>query len=501
MTRSRSLAAVVAAGAVVAVVLAPASPAAASVAPAISVDSPSANEILADGVTISGNASMPGSLDNMGTVRVSLTSSVGAAVPAPCDPCSDGNGQSVSFSWSPDLPRNGPYVAHVSAGGSQFLLGVLDGEATSDATVPFRMEVKPADPAGVRAEANPDQTVRVTWARNGEPDMIAYRVQRKDPGASTFHDVVGAVAQPSGGSAVSVADPVPVSGGGTVVYQVQAIRAGRSGDASTAVGSAFSTTEVVVAAPVVAGAPGAPPAGPPENAAPTPNLSAFLSGGAALPKASLPDTPSIPDGGFNENLPFAIPPANSGRAGDDALGIGAGSSGNGTRAILIPIAGGFLLCLVAFHVRRFNGWLAAAPGARARPRTPISPPPAAQGRFGGPTFKPPPAPAPDPTPTAPAPAPAASWLLTATATQPKPPPKPLEAAPGVRILGDAPPKPTSLESWLKPSSHKAPVADDGDNDDDAKWAALTPAPSPEPPAKPRWDDILVKPGAGTTRRS
>ncbi|HEX8771080.1 MAG TPA: hypothetical protein VF711_09975, partial [Acidimicrobiales bacterium] len=225
----------------IAVVVGPASPAGASVPPAITVDSPPGNAVLTDQPTISGRATMPGLGDTVDNISINLTSPAGADLPDPCDPCSADHEQTASFFWSPRLERNGPYQAHVAAVGSQFLFSVLQGQGTSEATVSFRMEVAPASPADVRAEASAGQTVRVIWDRNGEADMIAYRVQRKDPGASTFQDVGGAVPQPSGGSVVSIEDSA-AGPGGTFVYQVQAIRAGRSGDASTAVGSRFSAT-------------------------------------------------------------------------------------------------------------------------------------------------------------------------------------------------------------------------------------------------------------------
>ncbi|HUQ64265.1 MAG TPA: hypothetical protein VM121_10970 [Acidimicrobiales bacterium] len=519
MNRLRPVAACAAAGVVIVVVVGMASPAGAAVPPTITVESPSANAVLIEEPTISGNVDMPGSLDSVRNVAVSLVSSPGSDTPAPCDPCGSGDGSSVSFSWSPQLSRNGPYQGRVTATGSQFLLGVFDGETTSEATVSFRMEVAPADPADVRVETNPDRTVRVTWARNSEPDMIAYRVQRKDPGSSTFRDVGGAVPQPASGSAVSIADPATAQGAGTFVYQVQAIRVGRSGNASTAVGSGFSSSEVLIAPP--AGAPPPPGAAatpPAENAAPTPNLSSFLKGsGGGLPNAALPNTPQIPDGGFDQNLPFVIPPASAGgRSNDDALGIEAASSGNSARAVLIPVAGGLLLCLAAFHVRRFNGRLASVPNAGVG---------VGVGAGAGVGVKLDPVPDFSPATTS-AHAPAATWLLSASPGAAKAAPAPPRVSTGVRVLADAPKKsPQSFDKWLKGS---APSADNevddasaeedrGDHepldadllDDDAKWAPLTapsqpflPKPTPSTGAEePAWDDILVEPGSGTTRRS
>ncbi|MDQ6927836.1 MAG: fibronectin type III domain-containing protein [Actinomycetota bacterium] len=502
----RPLAAASAAGVVVAIVFGAASPASASVPPAITIASPASNAVLTDQPTISGNAAMPGAFDNMGNVAVSLVSGPGN-LPSPCDPCGSGSGQSVSFSWSPALAHNGPFQAHIEASGSQFLLGVLDGAATSEATVSFRMEIPPAEPGGVRAEAGPDQSVRVTWARNSEPDMIAYRVQRKDPGASAFHDVGGAVAQPSNGSAVSVADPA-AGPGGTFIYQVQAIRAGRSGDASTAVGSGFTATQVVVppappGAPPPPGSP--PPAGPAQSPAPTPNLSAFLKGSGAPPKASVPAAPSIPDGTFQENLPFAVPRAGgSGRAGADTIGLHADSSGNSTRAVLVPVAGGLLLCLVAFHVRRFNGWLTAGPGAvkRGPTRRQVSEtlPVVATGEsVTSPARDAPPDPQPPPEPT-----PAPTWLtgLIPLASEARPTATPRAKKPAVSLdywstsaTVAAKPEATTPEATTPEATTPeatSPVEGDADEGDEAKWAPLTVA------KHDAWEDILVKPGATTT---
>jgi hypothetical protein len=488
-------------------------PAGASVGPAINFSSPAPNEVVSGEVTIAGDASMPGSLDTVNDVSVSLTSGIGAPVPSACDPCSSDHGSSASFSWSPSLSRNGPYQAHVSAGGSQFILGVLDGEATSEDTVSFSVEVKPADPAGVKADANADRTVTVRWSRNTEPDMIGYRVQRKDPGASSFHDLGGAVAQPSTGSTVSVVD-AGTAQGGAFVYQVQAIRAGRTGDASSAVGSGFSSTDVSI--PLPPGAAPAPPAadGPPQNPAPTPNLSAFLSRGGKPPAAGLPPAASIPDGDFQEHLPFAIPPAG---ADNKAVALQA-SSGNGKgRTLLIPVAGGLLLCVIAFHVRRFNGWLAAD---EARPRrVPNLAQPSDQSGATA-ALAAPSGPAPPPLWETPA--------AAAAATSPSVkvlPAEPLLAAP-LLAGGDGAPRspeatkaPQPSTTWtLVPSKLSSP-----ESDDDAKWAewARPGSTAPSAPAPARvtdqaasplerseerpetsddaWEDaVLAVPGAGRT---
>jgi hypothetical protein len=223
----------------------------------------------------------------------------------------------------------------------------------------------------------------------------------------------------------------------------------------------------------------------------------------------VPEAPSIPDGTFSENLPFAVPPAQSGRAGDDALGLAADSSGNSGRAVLVPVAGGLLLCLVAFHVRRFNRSLVAPDGGKpggkparkpATPRRQVtqSLPIIATSETDH-----------DPLPVAPqsVPAPAPNWLLGIGHKSSK------DATPAAtgesRPSGVVRPKPlpVSLEYWTaRPETAPGPkpVSDDRP-DDDSKWAPPTRspfatkaprAPVNEPPSEDAWEDILVKPGGG-----
>jgi hypothetical protein len=171
---------------------------------------------------------------------------------------------------------------------------------------------------------------------------------------------------------------------------------------------------------------------------------------------------------------------------------------------------------VAFHVRRFNGWLAEAPAGKTRraPGTTQLLQVESTAAI---------------VATAPSPS-AGSWLM-ASAVGPNrevPTPSAAVAAPGVRVLADKPqPGPVSLENWLTGPSADSdgngsavePEPEKGStvaiDDDDIKWAPLAPlgasangftttkhanAKKSTPDLEPAWDDVLVKPGAGTTRR-
>jgi hypothetical protein len=358
MRRFGAGAAIVTVAASLLVIFVPA--AGASDAPSISIDSPGPGAVVdTSSIAISGRASMhplAGLETNTVTrVSVSLDSPVGGPLPG-CDPCNEGEGFSVPFSWSTDLAYNGPYTVSVSAAGREGPID-LNGEEAASASLDFQVAAPPGAPGGVKAAVNPDRTVTVSWERNGEPDMIGYRVQRRDPGSQSFVDAGALVGHPSS----SLVDPAPATAaGGAYAYRVQAIRVGGSGGPDTALGSSYASTGADV--PTPDGRP-APPAGvgpgdgggaaPPAAGAP-PDIVGFLSGGGGPPNASLPAGIGLPgpgDPGFDPTLPY---PGGLRRDGDDpssSVAFGSANVSSGGRALAVPVAAGLLLGVLAFHLR------------------------------------------------------------------------------------------------------------------------------------------------------
>ena len=285
-----------------------------------------------------------------------------------------GNGRSTQdFAW-PDATRptftsNGRYEAsaHVSyiASGP---LGCTGGSATA-ASLPadaFAIAVPPAQPANVRVVASTTRReVSVTWDRNTEPDLVGYAVYRAPApatcAASATSDARSA-ATPTNSYTDAYAEGEP---GGAQCYWVQAVRKGAA--PGSAVSSADSVpAKVTVPGPASGAAAGSAPLGaggassdPVVSAPPLPPQAATDSGQfAALlgqAKRPAPSAAAAPDGGYNQTLPFQVPPA-----GDEAAVVpdsaavgsteiresGAGSGVGG----LAAVAGALVTLVVLGHL-------------------------------------------------------------------------------------------------------------------------------------------------------
>ncbi|HEX3393732.1 MAG TPA: hypothetical protein VHS52_04325 [Acidimicrobiales bacterium] len=350
-------------------VVATASPALADADLVVNLDSPAVDGAHA---AVSGSAQMSGPLDWITGVRITVTSRThpgAAGAGASCDGCGAtvNQGPSTPFSLAtPGLAYNGPYDVKVVATGQKIIGAVTDGSPVStQATTAFKVEVPPAPPADVTANANPDGSVTVQWSRNTEPDLVGYQVQRR-VGSSSFQPMGSAVPQPGDGTTVRWTDASTAPTGGQYEYVVVAVRP--DGDGAVSDRATASSAEAGVSVPVPPGvAPGSPGAagnGAPGSGVATPapgapsttksaplDVGSFLSPGGAVPAPSVPGAQTIPDGGFSETLKYGSQtPAHDG-GGDAVVGL---SDSTSRKKLLLPVAAGLVLCMTAAHLRRFN---------------------------------------------------------------------------------------------------------------------------------------------------
>jgi hypothetical protein len=273
----------------------------------------------------------------------------------------------VSFSWAIGaLAYNGPYVVHGAARWCDPLLCLSPRSVTAD-PVEFSLGAEPSAPTELRADAQGDRTVVVSWARNGEPDLQHYALFRKDPGGE-FRRVGSEIAQPDSGRPTFTDTSVAATAGGDFVYRVFAVRNGASGDETTTKisrGSADRATTVVPLTTTTAV--GTDPNAPPVTiAGEGVDISSFLSGQAPALDSPAPIFLDLPDTGFGD-LPFGVLP------GDDELEPGEEEAVLPTtsrqREIaqfnrsrpLIPVAAGAILLVLAGHIRLLNVRTKAAP--------------------------------------------------------------------------------------------------------------------------------------------
>lgn len=139
--------------------------------------------------------------------------------------------QSISVSWNTNQYNNGDYTVKVSA--------TSNGGGSDSATARVLVDNAPSTPSGVNATHN-EGTVTVSWNRNPESDVYAYRVSRNgsfltetggtsitdQPGPGTYNYSVTAVrysptngsGKTGGSSSTNInvpTPPPPSSGGGT----------------------------------------------------------------------------------------------------------------------------------------------------------------------------------------------------------------------------------------------------------------------------------------------
>ncbi len=320
---------------------------------------------------------------NVDGVQVVITYRDGAVVADRSACCDNPANGTVPFSMTaPVLARNGAYNIRATATGHFLLGGVVVSPRSADRS--FVMAVPPAPP-NLAAPQLVDRSVKLTWTPGRvDPDLMGYAVYRK-VGSGAFQPIAGLRAD-----VTTYTDDRTPPAGGAVQYRVDALRQG-------AVSS--NKPEDWLARPsaaVVANVPAPPTTVPdtqpgetttsttpggglqPDGAVnSTPDLSSlFGSGGGSVPSFPTPTIPAIPDPGFSELLPFpsssgggkvdgrqqALPGDASGRA---ALDSEADDDSN-RRALLVPVAGGSVLCVAALHLRWLNRRIAVgAIGAAA----------------------------------------------------------------------------------------------------------------------------------------
>jgi len=291
-----------------------------------------------------------------------------------CDVASSGacNSPQITFEWQiPALAYNGPYVVGATGRYCDPLL-CLNPESASAEPVEFRLGAEPSAPTELRTEPGADRSVIVSWARNGEPDMLYYALFRKDPGGE-FRRVGGNVTHPASGRPTFTDTSVSGTNGGDFAYKVFAVRNGPSGDADgpTKVSRASAERSVTVAAPPTTTTPGDPNAPTTLPAGQGVDISSFLSGQAPALASPAPIFLDLPDTGFGDTLPFGSLPDEAEPGEEDAVlpetprqrELAEFKRGRP----LIPVAAGLILLVLAGHVRLLNVRIKPAVAPRKLP--------------------------------------------------------------------------------------------------------------------------------------
>jgi len=288
--------------------------------------------------------------------------------------CDRGTNGTIPFSMTaPVLSRNGPYTVRVAAAGHFLLNGLSVSPQSADRA--FAMAVPPAPPS----LANPqvvDRSIKLSWTPGrADPDLMGYAVYRK-LGNGAFQGLVGLAPAVT----TYTDDRLPPDFGGAVQYRVDALRQGAvsSSRPQDWLARPSAAVTVTIAAPPTTAPPSTQPGETttstspggglqPNGAVNNTDLGALFGGGGPIPTFPTPTIPEIPDPGFSELLPFPEGAAGaggrqqalSGEEGDDGGFVDEFSDTANRRALLVPVAGGSVLCVAALHLRWFNRRLAA----------------------------------------------------------------------------------------------------------------------------------------------
>lgn len=308
---------------------------------------------------------------NVDVIRVVVARNDGTVV-ADTEVCCDNprNG-TVPFSFTaPNLSRNGPYTVRVATAGHFLINGLAVTPQSADRR--FAMAVPPAPPNLAQPQIV-DRAVKLTWTPGrSDPDIMGYAVFRKI-GTGPFVGLAGL-----GASVLTYTDTKTPPEGGAVQYRVDAFRQGaflsdKPADWLTRPSAAVTAT--VPPPPTTTPTPTQPgetttsttPGGglQPDGAVTRTDLgSLFGTGGGSVPSFPTPTFPEIPDPGFSELLPFPEGSA-GGKVGGRQQALTGDSSGDAgvddadlddsnRRALLVPVAGGSVLCVAALHLRWLN---------------------------------------------------------------------------------------------------------------------------------------------------
>jgi len=307
-TRAAAVAAMVAAALAAAVAGAP--PALAA-PPTIAFTAPGSNARVTTSAT-KVDAKVTMADGRLKSISLAVTPLAGGGSPVSAGPVAGNDAPSRDVSFGIVLPFNGRYRAEITATGNDSLLGLgLSADKTTKATRDFDVVAPPARPASVRTAVDAGtRQVTVSWARNNEPDLLFYLVQRSLGG--------GEYVLAAKTTELSIVDPAPAETGGEFSYQVVAVRAGATE------GEGINSNPSAAAAAAVA-------APPPTTAPPTsvpPDTTPSSSPGSTAPATSTPAT-----------TPATSSPAPSSPAAGPATTIPAGSPGALTRSGSIDLSG------------------------------------------------------------------------------------------------------------------------------------------------------------------
>ncbi len=328
----------------------------------VTIENPSANATLTrETVSVSGHVQvrdinlLGAEIDRITVTLVRASDGSPVASADACAPCGRAEPQQrVTFSTGTDVSANGRYRAEVVAIG-RGLVGLSELRGTGSRT--FGVAARPRAPQDVKVEVISPGLVGVSWARNTEPDMLHYEVERKGPGGDSFTTVAKEVKQPASGPRVLFPDATGPTGG-DYSYRIVAVRQG----VDEPLRSAPSGDVTVAVTPVDPGAPGGLPTGASEA------ISAFL---ASQPGSSVPRPPrprvEAPDTGFSQSLPFgARPPGEELEEGEEEAEprsfevVTPRTEFVSRGRPLVPIAAGAILLLLAMHLRLLNRRVKAA---------------------------------------------------------------------------------------------------------------------------------------------
>ncbi|MBV8160810.1 MAG: hypothetical protein JO265_07795 [Acidimicrobiia bacterium] len=301
------------------------------------------------------------------------------APPAPQPPACPGNDFDFKQNFLPPLSYNGPYSVTATGQATDPVGGTNTG--TTKPPIQFAMDVPPPNVTGVTAVVDSKtRDVTVSWDRDATtPDDQSYWIYRKGPGESQFVARYQ-VPQVKTGARVSMQPDTATAGaGGDYLYQVETHRNGFTGDSASYVVSdrtKSQSNKVTVPNPPPGVTTVPPPAsnGPPPivTGTPTgPTRGSGFSSSSGYSSSSAATTPTseavTPDPGFARGLPYAgsnpAPADQNGEGDNSAVAVTPGRHSTDTRGILVPVAGGAILFVGAFHLRMLKKRLDEPVGA------------------------------------------------------------------------------------------------------------------------------------------
>ncbi len=229
----------------------------------------------------------------------------------------------MNFLFEVAFTCNGVYDATATA--------TLDGPSGDTQTLALdnlRVAVPPDAPASLLATDNGNQTVTISWqppARALPPDVVGYRVSRRDASSQTYNGTVDVDTK-----TLSYTDVYIGPDGGSYVYKVETVR--------KAPGGVVTSIPIVTSEALDVAKKGAPPSGKTVGGAPDPG-----SGGTGTQYF---DSSTLPadEGEFGAGDPLANVP------GGDTIQRFAGDGGSGlvkpfAAALDIGVWAGLLLFL------------------------------------------------------------------------------------------------------------------------------------------------------------